>query len=94
MSKSVREALQYVAQHPELTTAPIDTPVWELISHILFEAANNPDARVRGSLARATKAQKIISDRLVGTRRAGTRPAQTRQQQVTFVDLTAGELPS
>ena len=90
--KSVREALQYVADHPEMTTAPIDTPVWELVSRILFEIASKPDARVRGSMARATKAQKMISDRLVGTRRPGTHPAQAKKQQVSFVDLTAGAI--
>lgn len=90
--KGVREALQYVADNPELRTAPIDTPVWELIARILFEIANSPDAKVRGSMARATKAQKMIADRLVGTRRAGTHPAQAKRQQVAFVDLTQVQL--
>lgn len=88
--RGVREALQYVADHPDLRTAPIDTPVWELVSRILFEIANTPDAKVRGSMARATRAQKMISDRLVGTRRPGTHPAQAKKQQVSFVDLTVG----
>lgn len=88
--RGVREALQYVADHPELKTAPIDTPVWELTARILFEIASKPDARVRGSMARATRAQKMISDRLVGTRRPGTHPAQAKKQQVAIMDLTAG----
>ena len=90
--KTVRQALQYVADHPELTTAPIDTPMWELIARILFELANNPDPKVRGSMARATRAQKMIADRLVGTRRRGTHPSQLRRQEVLFRDLTRGEL--
>lgn len=86
--KTVKEALAYVAKHPDMTTDPIDTPVWELVARILFDIANNPNPRIRGSLTRATKAQKIIADRLVGTRRAGTHPAQVREQQLMFVDLT------
>ena len=86
--KTVREALQHVADNPESTRDPIDTPVWELIARILYDHANSPDARVRGSLARATRAQKMISDRLVGTRRAGTHPAQAREQTVMLKDLT------
>lgn len=89
--KTVREALVYVADNPEMTRDPIDTPVWELIARILYDHANSPDARVRGSLGRATRAQKMISDRLVGTRRAGTHPAQARQQTVMLKDLT-GEI--
>lgn len=92
--KGVREALQYVADHPELRQAPIDTPVWELVARILFELANNPDAKVRGSMARATRAQKMISDRLVGTRRPGTHPARATRAEVTFRDLTEGAIES
>ena len=86
--KTVREALQYVADNPETTRDPIDTPVWELIARILYDIANSPDARVRGSMARATRAQAMISDRMVGTRRAGTHPAQARKQTVMLKDLT------
>lgn len=93
--RGVREALKYVADHPTPSTdAPIDTPVWELIGRTLFEVANTPDAKVRGSLARATKAQKMISDRLVGTRRPGTHPVVRRETGINFVDLTAGEVTS
>ncbi len=94
MAKTVREALQYVADHPEKTTDPIDTPVWELMGRTLFELANTPNAKVRGSMAKATKAQKIITDRLVGLRRPGTHPAQARDTTISFVDLTAGALES
>lgn len=86
--KSVRAALQYVVDNPYMATAPIDTPVWELIARIMFELANNPNIQEKGSLARATRAQKMIADRLVGTRRAGTHPSQRRKQEVLFVDLT------
>src|SRR5690606_13650940 len=60
-TKSVREALAYVAARPVATTAPIDTPCWELVGRTLFKIANSPDAKVRGSMARATKAQKLIA---------------------------------
>lgn len=90
--KTVREALQYVADHPEQTTDPIDTPVWELMGRTLFELANNPNSKVRGATARATRAQKIISNRLVGLRRAGTHPVKAKETEITFHDLTAGAL--
>lgn len=88
--KSIREALQFVADNPEIRTPPIDTPAWELVGRILFEVANSPNPKVRGSMARATRAQKMIADRLVGKRRPGTHPATVRDQQVVFRDLTAG----
>lgn len=90
--RGVREALRHVANNPEVTTAPIDTPVWELIARILFEIANSPNAAVRGSMTRATRAQKMITDRMVGKRRAGSHPAQAKQHEVTFLDLTAGRI--
>ena len=89
-SVSVRKALQYVTDHPEMTTDPIDTPVWELISRILFDIANTPDIRKRGSLARARRAQEIIAVRLVGTRRRGTHPATLSNNAVKLRDLTEG----
>lgn len=88
--KTVRGALQYVADHPNLTTPPIDTPVWHLIALTLFEIANSPDARVKGSLTRASRAQRMIADRLVGLRRRGTHPATAQEQTVILKDLTAG----
>lgn len=90
--KTVREALQYVAEHPEQTTDPVETPCWELIGRVLFETANSPNAKVRGSLARSTKAQRMISDRLVGLRRAGTKPAVRRDTAIEFRDLTEGAI--
>lgn len=91
-TKSVREALAWVAAHPVQEGPPIDAPCWELIGRALFKIANSPDAKARGSMARATKAQRIIADRLVGTRRPGTAPAVRREHTIEFRDLTAGSL--
>lgn len=88
---TIQQALQRVADHPDLSTAaPLDAPVHELVARTLFKIANSPDQRVRGSLARATKAQKMILDRLVGTRRPGSHPAAYRDNKIEFVDLTQG----
>ena len=91
---SIREALQKVADNPEYTTdALIDAPVHELVARTLFDIANKPDSKVRGSMARATKAQRMIFNRIGGTRRPGTKPASKQSTQVTFVDLTkTGEI--
>lgn len=88
--KTVREALRFVAAHPVVTTAPIDTPAWQAIAVELFEIANSPDNKVRGAMTRATRAQKMIADRLVGTRRPGTHPAEAKRQVIQFRDLTEG----
>ena len=87
--KSIAEALQYVADHPA-QGAPIDAPVYELVGRALFHVANNPDTKVRGSFAKANRAQKLILNRMVGRRRPGTHPAQTRSEEIEFIDLTAG----
>ena len=92
-NKTVAEALQHVADHPQQSTPDtIDLPIWEMIALRLFHIANNPDVRVRGSLGKATRAQRIILDRLVGRRRAGTHPAQSNNEQLEFSDLTQGLL--
>lgn len=92
-TKTIAEALKHVADNPDPgEVAPIDKPMYELISRTLFEIANSPDTKVRGSLARATKAQKIILDRLVGTRSPGSHPAARKSDALEFVDLTAGVL--
>lgn len=90
--KSVREALQYVAEHPVQVTDPIDTPCWELIARGLFDVANDPNPKVRGAAKRATTAQRIISDRLVGLRRPGTHPAKAKETAIQFRDLTQGAI--
>lgn len=90
---TIRQALQHVADHPMLETDElIQVPVWELVARELYEIANNPDAKVRGSMSRANTARKLIHERLVGRRRPGTRPASKAGIQVDYVDLTAGAL--
>lgn len=92
-SVSVRQALQRVADNPILKETDLtQVPVSDLICRSLFEIANRPDARQRGSLARANKARRMIMDRLVGKRRAGSHPATRTQVKLSFVDLTAGAL--
>jgi hypothetical protein len=94
--KTVRQALQYVDRHPEWPDenliARIDMPIWELVARNLFDKANHPDITKRGSLAEATRAQKIILNRLSGTRRMGTNPAVRKQNQITLTDLTIPSL--
>lgn len=90
--KTVREALAYTSENPVPNTDPIDTPVWYLVCAELFQIANSPSVKVKGSMRRATAAQRLILNRLVGLRRSGSSPAVSSQQQVQFVDLTAGLL--
>lgn len=90
---SIRQALQQVADYPEpVTDEVLNAPVHELVARALFDIANRPDAAVRGSMARANKARKMIMDRMVGKRRAGTKPRSDVEVQIDFVDLTGGEL--
>lgn len=90
---SIRQALQQVADYPvPVSDDVLASPVHELVARALFDIANRPDASVRGSMAKANKARKIILDRMVGKRRAGSHPATRRVIQVEFVDLTGGEL--
>lgn len=90
---TIREALQRVADHPEITTDEmIQLPVHELVCRNLYEIANHPEASVRGSMARANKARKMILDRLVGKRRAGSHPATRTEVRIDFVDMTGGEI--
>lgn len=90
---TIQEALQRVADrpHPE-TDVALQLPAHELVCRSLFDIANNPDASVRGSMARANRARKLIFDRMVGKRKAGTHPATKGEVQVEFVDLTAHQL--
>lgn len=90
---TIKQALQQVADYPvPLDDDALQMPVHELIARSLFDIANRPDATVRGSMTRANKARKIITDRLVGKRRAGSHPATREGITIEFVDLTAGEL--
>lgn len=90
---TVKAALRAVAENPAMPDDELlQHPVHELIARNLFEIANYPDAKVRGSLARANKARKMIFDRLVGKRRAGSHPATRNAVEIDFIDLTGGEL--
>jgi hypothetical protein len=86
--RTVKEALEFVARHPQPDRPPIEMPVWELVSRQLFETANN----VGGSavqMKRTATAQKIIFDRLAGKRRPGTHPAASKgKRELKMVDLT------
>lgn len=90
---TVQQALQNVADNPvPRTDELIQLPVHELMARSLFEIANQPDIKVRGSMARANRARKMIMDRLVGKRRPGTHPATKAPVEIEFVDLTGGEI--
>lgn len=91
---SIQQALKYVADHPDFD--PDDTlitPVWELVGRVLYQMANSPDPKKRGSMSRATRAQKMILNRMVGVRRSGTHPVARSEEEIQFIDLTMGELP-
>jgi hypothetical protein len=89
---SIAQALQRVANNPDLPDdyAPIEAPVHELVARALFDIANSPDVRVRGSLNRATTAQQILLNRLVGKRRSGSLPVSRQKEGLVFRDLTKG----
>jgi hypothetical protein len=91
---TIQQALQRVADHPHPETDnALQTPTHELVCRSLFDIANNPDAKVRGSMARANRARKLIFDRLVGKRKPGTHPAtRVGGAEVEFVDLTSHQL--
>lgn len=92
---TIRQALQHVADNPELDTdVLLEVPVHELVCRTLFEIANQPDMRQRGSMARANIARGMILNRLVGRRRAGSHPATKTRAQLKFVDLTGEEITS
>jgi hypothetical protein len=88
---SIKQALQQVADYPVMVDDDLlGKPVYELVARSLFDIANRPDANVRGSMARANKARKLILDRMVGKRRPGSHPATREVQQLDFIDLTGG----
>ena len=90
---TVREALQRAADYPVmLTDEIIDVPAHELIARTLFDIANKPDAKVRGSMARANRARRLIMTRLDGKRVSGTPPVEKKADSLRFIDLTKGEL--
>lgn len=89
--RTVRQALQYVADYPEpVSDDMLLMPTHEIMARTLFDIANKPDANVRGSMTRANKARKLIMDRMAGRRRAGTKPAKKQTVRLTIRDLTGG----
>jgi hypothetical protein len=91
--RTVREALQYVADYPQ----PVDDEVitmhtGELIARTLYDIANKPDANVRGSLGRANRARRLIMNYLAGRRRAGTAPHTKKVDSLQMHDLTGGAI--
>ena len=92
MGVTIQQALTKVSEKWEAARDMdiIGTPVYELIGFTLFDIANSGDARIRGSIRRSTRAQKIIMNRMVGLRRPGSRPINRENDGLEFVDLTKG----
>ena len=92
MGVTIQQALTKVSEKWESARDMdmIATPVYELIGFTLFDIANSGDVRVRGSIRRSTRAQKIIMNRMVGLRRPGSRPITRENDGLEFVDLTMG----
>lgn len=92
MGVTIQQALTKVSEKWEAARDMdiIGTPVYELIGFTLFDIANSGDARIRGSIRRSTRAQKIIMNRMVGLRRPGSRPITRENDGLEFVDLTMG----
>ena len=92
MGVTIQQALTKVSEKWEAARDMdiIGTPVYELIGFTLFDIANSGDARIRGSIRRSTRAQKIIMNRMVGLRRPGSRPVTRENDGLEFVDLTVG----
>lgn len=91
--RTVREALQHVADYPvALDDEVILMHTGELIARTLYDIANKPDANVRGSMARANKARRLIMNYLAGRRRVGTEPHQKSVVRLQMNDLTGGQV--
>lgn len=91
--RTVREALQYVADYPVPVNDDVVTMhTGELIARTLYDIANKPDANVRGSMSRANKARRLIMNYLAGRRRTGTKPFQKQVVTLRMNDLTGGEI--
>lgn len=89
---SIRQALQAYTDNPRVAEITVETKVYEAIPQILFDIAKHPNAKVRGGMSKATRAQKMILDRRVGTRRPGTNPVVMKKESVEFHDLTTAEI--
>jgi hypothetical protein len=94
MKRTVREALQHVADYPQpVDDETITMHTGELIARTLYDIANTPNVQERGSLTRANRARKMIMDRLGGKRRPGTKPVRPSGEQLLVKNLTGKELP-
>jgi uncharacterized membrane protein (UPF0127 family) len=90
---SIQQAMQMVADNPVMSDDNLlEHKVHELVCRSLFEIANEPQMRVRGSMTKANVARNMIFTRLVGRRRAGSHPATRTKVEVEFVDLTGKEV--
>lgn len=91
---SVRKALDIVSKEPanNLYDVTLDTPVYLIISRILFDMANDPNPSVKGAMGRANQAQRMISLRTAGVRPAGTVPLTGEVETIEFLDLTRGAI--
>lgn len=92
MGVSVSEALHKATSGDRSGKAPINEPVYMLIADTLFRIANSPDPKKRGSIRKATQAQKMILDRMVGKRLPGSNPAARKAVEINFVDLTVASI--
>ena len=91
--RTVREALQHVADYPVPLEGDVLTQhTGELICRTLYDIANKPDANVRGSMARANKSRRLIMNYLTGRRRSGTAPHEKKVASLRMQDLTGGEI--
>ena len=89
---TIRQALQRFVDNPPVNPEiTIDGFIHDLVPLVLYDIALNPDIRVRGGLARAARAQKMIFDRKDGTRKPGSRPVSLKKISVEFHDLTDGQ---
>lgn len=89
-SVTIRQALQHVADNPEITTDDLlSLPAHELVARTLFEIANTASNNTR-SQQRANAARNMIFNRLVGRRRTGSHPATQKELAVKLHDLTGG----
>lgn len=86
--RTVKEALEFVAKHPEPARPPIEMPIWELVSRQLFEASHKVGGNAV-AMKRSAVAQRIIFDRLAGKRKPGTHPATSKpKRELKVLDLT------
>lgn len=89
--KSVKQALEYVSNHPEPDKPPILMPIWELVARQLFQKAHQVGG-TKSEMKAANAATKIILERTTGRRRTGTHPAQVRDSKVVIADFTKKEI--